>query len=43
MLFYSGAAFDKDKKQAEDCGAQGYLTKLAKGDEWLRTCFVSSL
>ncbi len=33
ILFYSGAAFDKDKKQAQECGAQGYLTKPADGDD----------
>ena len=33
ILFYSGAAYDNDKKQAEECGAQGYLTKPANGDE----------
>ena len=27
ILFYSGAAFDSDKKEARDAGAQGYLTK----------------
>ena len=33
ILFYSGAAYEKDKKQAEECGAQGYLTKPANGDQ----------
>ncbi len=33
ILFYSGAAYDKDKMQALKCGAQGYLTKPADGDE----------
>jgi DNA-binding response OmpR family regulator len=33
ILFYSGAAYDKDKEQALDSGAQGYLTKPADGDE----------
>jgi DNA-binding response OmpR family regulator len=33
ILFYSGAAYDKDKKQALESGAQGYLTKPADGDE----------
>lgn len=27
ILFYSGAAYDADKKEAFDAGAQGYLTK----------------
>jgi DNA-binding response OmpR family regulator len=29
ILFYFGAAYDKDKRQAQECGAQGYLTKPA--------------
>ena len=33
ILFYSGAAYDKDKKQALESGAQAYLTKPADGDE----------
>jgi DNA-binding response OmpR family regulator len=33
ILFYSGAAYDKDKEQAHECGAQGYLTKPADGDD----------
>jgi DNA-binding response OmpR family regulator len=33
ILFYSGAAYDKDKRQAQECGAQGYLTKPADGDQ----------
>lgn len=33
ILFYSGAAYDKDKEQAYECGAQGYLTKPAVGDD----------
>jgi OmpR-family two-component system manganese-sensing response regulator len=39
ILFYSGAAFDKDKKQARECGAQGYLTKPANGDELVAEVF----
>jgi DNA-binding response OmpR family regulator len=39
ILFYSGAAFDKDKKQALECGAQGYLTKPANGDELVAEVF----
>ena len=27
ILFYSGAAFESDKQDARDAGAQGYLTK----------------
>ena len=27
ILFYSGAAYEKDKQDAHDAGAQGYLTK----------------
>jgi two-component system, sensor histidine kinase and response regulator len=27
ILFYSGAAYDADKRAARDAGAQGYLTK----------------
>ena len=27
ILFYSGAAYEADKRQARDAGAQGYLTK----------------
>ena len=33
ILFYSGAVYDKDKMQAKECGAQGYVTKPADGDE----------
>jgi DNA-binding response OmpR family regulator len=29
ILFYSGAAYDSDKRQAFSLGAQGYLTKPA--------------
>ena len=27
ILFYSGAAYESDKQEARDAGAQGYLTK----------------
>jgi twitching motility two-component system response regulator PilH len=27
ILFYSGAAYEADKQEARDAGAQGYLTK----------------
>jgi DNA-binding response OmpR family regulator len=33
ILFYSGAAYEKDKRHALECGAQGYLTKPADGDQ----------
>lgn len=47
ILFYSGAAHDEDKRQARECGAQGYLTKPADGDalvvEALRLIAASKL
>jgi DNA-binding response OmpR family regulator len=33
ILFYSGAAFEDDKRKALESGAQGYLTKPADGDD----------
>lgn len=33
ILFYSGSAYDEDKRQAQECGAQGYLTKPVNGDQ----------
>jgi DNA-binding response OmpR family regulator len=33
ILFYSGAAFDKDKEDARRAGAQGYLVKPTDCDE----------
>jgi DNA-binding response OmpR family regulator len=33
ILFYSGAAHDKDKQEAFSSGAQGYLTKPVDNDE----------
>jgi DNA-binding response OmpR family regulator len=33
ILFYSGAAYDKDKEKALQCGAQGYVIKPSDGDE----------
>ena len=35
ILFYSAAAYEKDKTAALACGAQGYLTKPATPDELL--------
>ena len=35
ILFYSGAALEKDRTMALACGAQGYLTKPATPDELL--------
>src|SRR3989442_11481693 len=36
ILFYSGAAYPLDKKQTQECGAQGYLTKPTDGDQLAR-------
>ena len=33
ILFYSGAAYERDKQQALDAGAQGYLVKPVDHDE----------
>ena len=33
ILFYSGAAYERDKQQALDAGAQGYLVKPVDYDE----------
>ncbi len=33
ILFFSGAGFERDKQNAIDCGAQGYLVKPANPDE----------
>ena len=33
ILFYSGAAFERDKQEAFAAGAQGYLVKPASPDE----------
>lgn len=35
ILFYSGAAYDSDKKRAVDSGAQGYLVKPVAEDKLL--------
>ena len=39
ILFYSGAAYDKDKAQAQECGAQGYLTKPTDGESLVAEVF----
>jgi CheY-like chemotaxis protein len=39
ILFYSGAAYDKDKQEAFSSGAQGYLTKPVDNDELLKEVF----
>lgn len=33
ILFFSGAAYERDKQEAFDSGAQGYLTKPATVDD----------
>jgi len=33
ILFYSGAAYERDKEAARSSGAQGYLVKPADGDQ----------
>jgi CheY-like chemotaxis protein len=39
ILFYSGAAYDKDKQEAFASGAQGYLTKPVDNDELIKEVF----
>jgi len=39
ILFYSGAAFDRDKEQAFASGAQAYLTKPVENDELVKVVF----
>jgi DNA-binding response OmpR family regulator len=39
ILFYSGAASDKDKHEALSFGAQGYLTKPVDNDELIEEVF----
>jgi two-component system response regulator PrrA len=41
ILFYSGAAYEKDKRDALAAGAQGYLTKPVDNEKFLKA--VSSL
>jgi DNA-binding response OmpR family regulator len=36
ILFYSGAAYDRDKQEAFSSGAQGYLTKPVDNDELIK-------
>jgi DNA-binding response OmpR family regulator len=36
ILFYSGAAYDRDKREALSSGAQGYLTKPVDNDELIK-------
>lgn len=35
VVFYSGAALDRDKKQAMDCGASAYFVKPMNSDDLL--------
>jgi two-component system response regulator PrrA len=37
IIFYSAAAFERDKKQALDCGAQAYIVKPAGFEELANT------
>ena len=39
ILFYSGAAHDRDKQEAFASGAQGYLTKPVDNDELIKEVF----
>jgi DNA-binding response OmpR family regulator len=39
ILFYSGAAYDRDKQEAFSSGAQGYLTKPVDHEELVREVF----
>jgi DNA-binding response OmpR family regulator len=41
ILFYSGAAYEEDKRNAFAAGAQGYLTKPVDNEKFLKA--VSSL
>ena len=33
VLFYSGAAYERDKEKAREAGAQGYLVKPVRGED----------
>jgi DNA-binding response OmpR family regulator len=37
VIFYSGAAYDRDKREAFACGAQAYVTKPADIDTVIET------
>jgi DNA-binding response OmpR family regulator len=39
ILFYSGAAHDRDKQEAFSSGAQAYLTKPVDNDELIKEVF----
>src|SRR6266545_4605524 len=39
ILFYSGAAYESDKQQAFESGAQGYLTKPVDNDDLVEAVF----
>jgi DNA-binding response OmpR family regulator len=39
ILFYSGAAHDRDKQEALSSGAQAYLTKPVDNDELIKEVF----
>lgn len=39
ILFYSGAAFERDKQEALASGAQAYLTKPVDNDELVKEVF----
>jgi DNA-binding response OmpR family regulator len=39
ILFYSGAAYDRDRQDAFSSGAQGYLTKPVDNDELIKEVF----
>ena len=39
ILFYSGAAYDRDKQEAFASGAQGYLTKPVDNDQLIKEVF----
>jgi FOG: CheY-like receiver len=41
ILFYSGAAYERDKQAALVAGAQGYLTKPADNEKLVEEVFAS--